>query len=903
MIGTTLLHYRIVGKLGKGGMGEVYAAEDTKLQRRVALKLLPPEVAADPERLQRFQREARAIAALNHPNVVTIYSVEETGGVQFLTMELVEGKTLGDLIPEGGLPLDELLRLGLPLVDAVAAAHRQGIVHRDLKPANVMLASDGRLKVLDFGLAKLKPGVADSAASTTTHLAMESLTTPHAIVGTAAYMSPEQAEGRPVDQRSDIFSLGVLLYEMACGRRPFGGDTVFSVISSIIKDTPPRLSDVNRHVPPTLDRIVTKALAKDPAERYQSAVELGNALQEVQQQTAAGRILRGVVWTLARSRWTVRLAVAAGLVALVAGGAWYLLARRGTVGSGQGQAALRFRTTRLTAYPGVEQFPSLLPDGKWVLYAGEETGNLDIYLLSTSGQNPINLTADSPADDDEPAASPDGERIAFRSSREGGGIFVMGRTGEGVRRVTPVGVKAAFNPAWSPDGTEIAYTTENVQLSPLNWETKSELWAVKVNTGEQRRIAVPDAVQAAWSPHGKRIAYASRNRPANADQRNAAGIGRAMDIYTVPVFGGAPVAATSDPANDWSPVWSPDGSFLYYVSDRGGSMNLWRVAIDETSGKPKGQPEAITTPAPFLAHPSISADGRRIAYSAVAKEMNIQQLPLDPATGKPKGEPRWLTTGGRWWANPDPTPDGEWVVFYSQDQPEGDVYVVRPDRTGFRQLTRDEVVKDRVPRWSPDKAWVAFFSDRSTELAVWKIRAADGSDLQQVTRTGSVPVWSPDSKRLVTPDASEGFAGTAAVFDANRRWDEQKPDRLALPDKALQPFIPNDWSPDGAKLVGMIKFTDRIGNGIVVYTFATRTYERLTDFGEWPAWYTDNHRIFFVSRGKEFWLYDTRTKQAQKVYSTTWDVLGPPRVTRDGRSVFFSRRVTEADIYLLTFEN
>jgi Tol biopolymer transport system component len=809
-------------------------------------------------------------------------------------MELVEGKTLGELIPQDGLPLEELLRLALPLVDAVAAAHQHGIVHRDLKPANVMLASDGRVKVLDFGLAKLKPD-ASTTATTTTHLVTHSLTSAHAIVGTAAYMSPEQAEGRPIDHRSDIFSLGVVLYEMASGRRPFGGDTVFSLISSIIKDTPVPLSDVKRDVPPALDRIVTKALAKDPAERYQSAVELRNALQEVQQQTATGRIVRGLVWTLSRSRWTVRVG-AAGLVAIAAGGVWYLLA-------GRSQAAPSFGTTRLTAYTGVEQFPSLTPDGKWVIYAGEETGNLDIYRLSTSGQNPTNLTADSPDDDDEPAVSPVDERIAFRSSRDGGGIFVMGPMGENPRRVTPVGVRAAFNPAWSPDGTQIAYTTENVQLSPLNWETASQLWVVKVSTGEQRQMAVPDAVQAAWSPHGKRIAYASRNPPADADQRKAAGIGRAMDIYTVPVLGGAPVAATSDPVNDWSPVWSPDGRYLYYVSDRGGSMNLWRISIDEISGKPRGQPEAITAPAPFLAHPSISADGRRIAYSAVTKEMNIQQLPLDPATGRPKGEPRWLTTGGRWWANPDPTPDGEWVVFYSQDQPEGDVYVIRPDRTGLRQLTRDEAVKDRVPRWSPDKTWVAFFSDRSTQLAVWKIRAADASDLQRVTTTGSVPVWSPDSKQLVTPETSEGFAGVAAVFDAHRRFDEQKPDLLALPDKAIAPFIPNDWSPDGAKLVGMIKFTDRIGYGIVLYTFATRTYERLTNYGEWPAWYTaDNQRIFFVNKGKEFWVYDTRTKQAEKVYSTTWDVLGPPRLTRDGRSVFFSRRVTEADIYLLTFD-
>jgi Tol biopolymer transport system component len=596
--------------------------------------------------------------------------------------------------------------------------------------------------------------------------------------------------------------------------------------------------------------------------------------------------------------------VAAGLVALVAGGAWYLWAGRGGAGRSTQPVALRFRTDRLTAHAGVEQFPSLTPDGKWLLYAGEETGNRDIYLLSTSGENPRNLTADSPADDDEPAASPNGERIAFRSSREGGGVFVMGLTGENVRRVTPIGVKAAFNPAWSPDGTEIAYTTENVQLSPLNWETKSELWVVKVDTGEQRQIAVPDAVQAAWSPHGKRISYASRReKPANADQGDAAGIGRAMDIYTVPVSGGEPVAATDDRFADWCPVWSPDGKYLYYVSDRGGSMNLWRISIDEISGKPRGQPEAITTPALLLAHPTISADGRRIAYSAVAKEINIQQLALDPATGEPRGEPKWLTTGSRLWANPDPTPDGEWVTFYSQDQPEGDVYVMKGDRTGRRQLTRDDSVQvlDRVPRWSPDKAWVAFFSDRSGQLAVWKVRA-DGSDRQQVTRTGSIPVWSPDSKRLVTPGTTEGFAGLVAVFDANRRWDEQKPEPLARPDKAVQSFIPNDWSPDGSRLAGMSTFSDRGGSGIVVYSFATRTYERLTDFGEWPAWFGDSRRILFVNKGKEFWLYDTRTKQPRKVYSTVWDVLGPPRLTRDARNVFFSRRVTEADVYLLTFE-
>ena len=283
-------------------MGEVYAAEDTKLGRRVALKLLPPEMAADPERLERFQREARAVAALTHPNIVTLYSVEEAEGLHFLTMELVEGQTLAELIPDGGLPLEELLRLAVPLVDAVAAAHAHGIIHRDLKPANVMLASDGRVKVLDFGLAKLKPAV--TASAETTFLPTGSLTGQHTVVGTAAYMSPEQAEGRPVDHRTDIFSLGVMLYELACGTRPFGGATAVSVISAIIKDEPTPLSDVKRDVPPALEQIVTKALAKDPAQRYQSASDLRNALQEVQQQTAAGRVVSSLLRAVVRSRWT-----------------------------------------------------------------------------------------------------------------------------------------------------------------------------------------------------------------------------------------------------------------------------------------------------------------------------------------------------------------------------------------------------------------------------------------------------------------------------------------------------------------------------------------------------------------------------------------------------------------------
>jgi Tol biopolymer transport system component len=285
----------------------------------------------------------------------------------------------------------------------------------------------------------------------------------------------------------------------------------------------------------------------------------------------------------------------------------------------------------------------------------------------------------------------------------------------------------------------------------------------------------------------------------------------------------------------------------------------------------------------------------------VSQTSNIQRLALDPATLTVKGEPSWVTSGSRLWANPDPTPDGEWVVFYSRDQPEGDVYVIRPDGTGLRQLTSDAAI-DRVPRWSPDKTWVAFFSNRAGPLQVWKIRAADGSDLQQVTEIGGIPVWSPDGSRLATTTVLVAADRLLHVVDPNRPWNAQTPQVLPLPDAALRPFIPNAWSPDSARLAGQIGFSDRGGIGVVLYTFASRSYERLTDFGEWPVWFRDSRRLLFVFKGREFWVVDTRTKQTRKIYSTIWDTLGPPRITRDGRAAYFSRRVTEGDIYLLTFE-
>ena len=251
-------------------MGEVYRARDPRLGRDVAMKILPPAMAGDPERLRRFEQEARAAAALNHPNIVTVHSVEQADDLHFLTMELVEGDSLADRIPRDGLALDRLLEIVVPLADAVGAAHARGVVHRDLKPANVMVTPEGRVKVLDFGLAKLKPL---GGATDLTTGAAPTLTGEGRLLGTVAYMSPEQAEGREVDHRSDIFSLGVLLYELATGQRPFKGDSSLSLLSSILRDTPPPMTDLKPAFPPELARIVRRCLAKDPGRRYQSAID------------------------------------------------------------------------------------------------------------------------------------------------------------------------------------------------------------------------------------------------------------------------------------------------------------------------------------------------------------------------------------------------------------------------------------------------------------------------------------------------------------------------------------------------------------------------------------------------------------------------------------------------------
>jgi serine/threonine-protein kinase len=855
--------YRAERELGRGGMGIVVQAHDLKHDRSVAIKVLRPEIAA-PVQAGRFLREIHIAAQLQHPNILQLLDSGDVDGLAYYVMPFVLGESLRERLDrEKQLPIDEALHITAEVADALSYAHEHGVIHRDIKPENIMLSS-GHALVMDFGIAR---ALSEAAGDRITETGIA--------VGTPAYMSPEQASGTgDIDHRTDIYSLASVLYEMLAGSPPYVGTTPMAIIAKKALEPVPGLRVVRDTVPQHVEDAIVKALAKVPADRFTNAREFASALTGARTFKVVP-LMKGP--GASRRRWM--LAGAAGAVVLLSG--IYVLAA-GVPFTAHVASPTNLRFSQLTSAPGVEWFPSLTADGKWIVYAGQQSGNRDIYLQSVGGQMAINLTKDSPADDDQPAFSPDGERIAFRSSRDGGGIFVMGRTGEGVRRVTTMG----FHPTWSADGTQIAFTNENVEMNPGNSEGASGLWIVSASGGEPRKLPSGDAIQPSWSPHGYRIAFGRR-----------LGVAALGDISTIAPNGEAPVRLTNDAPRDWSPVWSPDGRYVYYSSDRGGSMNLWRIAVDERSGNPRGPPEPVTTPATFLAHPSVAAGGRLIAYASAQVSINIERIAFDPVSRAVVGRPSAVTTGSRQWSSPDPSPDGEWVAFYSVTQPEGDLYLSRPDGSEFRQLTSDTAI-DRVPRWSPDGKWIAFFSNRAVRLHLWKVRP-DGSGLQRLTAfTAAYEAWSPDAQRMATSMGNAIPGDSLVMIDPARGADEQH--IVSVAKSSLGKFLPNSWSADGKHLVGQYNALGSGGKGIVMYSFPTNTFEQLADFGEWPVWLPDSRHVLFVANRNAFYVVDSRTKEVRKVFAVERDVIGPPRLTRDGRTAYFSRRVTEADIWLLS---
>jgi Tol biopolymer transport system component/serine/threonine protein kinase len=875
LVGSTLGHYKVLRNLGQGGMGEVYLAQDLVLGRQVAIKVVLPEVAADPSRRARFEAEARAIAALNHPNIVTVHAIEHGADVHFIAMEYVSGQPLSALIPAGtGLPARRLLEFAIPLADAVAAAHQQGITHRDLKPDNVMVSDEGRVKVLDFGLAKLKPAFDDS---TETVLNTDpALTAAGQVVGTVAYMSPEQTEGKPLDHRSDIFSLGVMLFEMATGRRPFAGNSAASVMSAILRDDPAPVDRSNPSIPPALSRIVQRCLAKDPSRRYQSALDMRNDLLEVKQALESGNAVGATPARSPRVTWVFAAIGALAAVAL-ATFVWY---RRDNGPDVDDRMLSDATFAQLTHAEGAELFPSLAPDGKNIVYVSARAGNLDIYSQRVGGENAVNLTASSIADESQPAYSPDGEHIAFRSERDGGGLFVMGATGEAVRRLTAEG----YHPAWSPDGRQIVYVTQSV-TDPAMRFTTSQMWVVDVANGQRRMLSEGDAAQPSWSPHGSRIAYWARSSGASPG-----------DIYTMPAGGGPAVPVVTDTSIDWNPVWSADGNHLFFASDRGGNTNLWRVRIDEATGAVVGRPTPVTTGGGAASqHITVSRDGKRLAYISRIDATNVQRVAFDPVKGAVSGAPEWITRGSRAVAQPDSSPDGRLLSFNSLGRQE-DIYVSSSDGSEPQQLTNDPF-EDRAPRWAPQGDRIAFYSNRTGKYEIWTINR-DGSGQQQLTHSPGAhyPVWSPDGRQMAYSTHSPNGA---FIFDTTKPWPSQQPRALpAIPDKT-QTFEIWSWSPDGRQLAGQKHLADLSHAGIAVHELGSSQIRWLTDEGEWPVWMRDSRHLLFSHRGT-LNLIDSVSGARRPIMSLPQNNLGSVGLSPDNRTIYFAARATEADVWLMT---
>jgi eukaryotic-like serine/threonine-protein kinase len=775
MIGKTVSHYRILEKLGGGGMGVVYKAEDTKLGRFVALKFLPTVAPAsgrhatgatalpDPAALERFKREARAASALNHPNICTIHDIDEVEGQPFIVMELLEGQTLRERLAAAGssrhgeaggvkppLQTDALLDLAIQIANGLDAAHSKGIFHRDIKPANIFITTQGQAKILDFGLAKLAVapvydrgpddaayGAALRQDTPTATIDPEYLTSPGTAMGTIAYMSPEQALARQLDARSDLFSFGAVLYEMATGRPAFAGDSSAAIFDSILHKTPVSPLRLNPELPAGLEAVISKALEKDREMRYQHTSDLRTDLRRLLRDTTSGRTAAAEAGGTTRPTEAApvtgpkphgrRIRLAAVLAIAVLGGA--ALAYR-YLRPGHKLSGLPLRIVPFTSSAGGKGNPAFSPDGNAIAYswAGEKDDNADIYVKLIGAGVPLRLTTD-PARDVSPAWSPDGRFIAFlRSSKGGDAYYLVPALGGPERKLADSYRKELGGNSldWSPDGKFLVVAD---RVSP---QDRLRILLISVESGEKKAVASPSdpfLASPRFSPDGKTIAF-------------VAGAGfLAQDIFLVPVSGGEPNRVTLDKRGLRGLAWTPNGKEIIFSSDRGGLTSLWRVPI---SG---GTPELVSAAGEDAFQPTVSSSGSRLAYLRDRMNLNVWRT-AGPAWTGPRIAPAKLISSSREQADLDFSPDGKRIVFASDRSGSWEIWTCASDGSNPAQLTSLGSANTGTPQWSPDGKQIVFDSRKEGNSDIYLV-SAEGGEPRRLTNgpfENNVPSWSRDGK-------------------------------------------------------------------------------------------------------------------------------------------------------------
>ncbi len=735
MIGKTISHYKILEKLGGGGMGVVYKAEDARLGRHVALKFLPEKLAQDRQALERFQREARAASALNHPNICTIYDIGEHENQPFIVMEMLEGQTLKHRITVGRIGVDQLLDLGIQIADSLDVAHSEGIIHRDIKPANIFITTRGHAKVLDFGLAKLTRSSSESA-SAKTRTFRESLTGPGTAVGTVSYMSPEQVRGAELDTRTDLFSFGVVLYEMATSTQPFKGTTSGVVFDEILNKAPTSPVRLNPELPDELERIISKALEKDTEIRFQSAKDLLADLRRLKRDSDSGKsVASGPMakpvprkWPRSRLLWGIApLTVAIGFI-------WWFSSLETS------EIPLELpRNTPFTSFQGYEGAPSFSPDGNEIVFDwnGQTLDNWDIYRKQIGSEELLRLT-DHPDIDMHPIWSPDGVQIAFlRDSATGTAIYTVSALGGKERKLldlkTPVRWPEPGRPrqglSWSPDGKGLAFSDRDFVGDPF------KVLLLSMRTLKTRPLSSPpgDFYGDLWpvfSPDGKSLAFA----------RNSESL--IGDVWVQPVSGGEAARVTSE---NFGPItgltWTADARTILLSAWLAGERLLWRISV------PEGTSARYATAADTVRYPSISIQGNRLAYTQENRtQTNIWRLPGPKATGSVR-LPEQLIKSSRRDSNPDFSPDGSKIAFQSNRTGNNNIWVCDSDGSNARALTSFEKTSG-TPRWSPDGKQIAFESRQGQDAEIFVV-AAGGGEPRPLTHESSddlVPNWSRDGK-------------------------------------------------------------------------------------------------------------------------------------------------------------